>query len=99
MAALVALLSTMFTTLIASMIARMLIGAGLAFVTYQAIDGYVEGFLNSMSAQMSGLPADMITLLTMAGVPSGLEIIGSAMMTVVAIKLTDRIMGIKLTGS
>ena len=98
MGALVALLTTMFTTLMASFIARILIGAGLAFITYQALDGYVEGFLNQMSSNLSGLPGDMLALLTMAGVPSALEILGSAMMTVVAIKLTDRVMGVRLTG-
>lgn len=98
MVALGAVISKVLFVAMASVIARIMIGAGLAFVTYQAIDGYVEGFLNQMASGLSGLPADMLMLLTMAGLPSALEILGSAMLTVVAIKLTDRVMGIKLTG-
>lgn len=98
MIAIGAVISKVLVVAMASLIARVMIGAGLAFVTYQAIDGYVEGFLNETTSGLSGLPADMLALLTMAGLPSALEILGSAMLTVVAVKLTDRVMGIKLTG-
>lgn len=99
MVALVAMLQTALVALLASAIARVLLGAGLAFVTYQAIDGYVEGFLNEVATSMGGLPSGIMAIMSMMGVPTAIDILGSAMLTVLAIKLADRVMGIKFTGS
>lgn len=82
-----------------SALARLMVGAGIAFVTYNVIDGFFQGFLDSWASNISGLPTDMLAVITILGVVEAVEIIGSAIMTVVALKLVGRIMGIKLGGS
>lgn len=72
---------------ISQFIVRALAGAGLAFISYQGLSGYVEGFLQSWANSVSGLPSDMVDLLLMAGVGEAIDIIGSAMLSVAAIKL------------
>lgn len=73
--------------LVGQFIVRALAGAGLAFISYQGLSGYVEGFLESWATATSGLPSDMLTLLLMAGVGDAIDIIGSAMLSVAAIKM------------
>lgn len=76
--------------LIGQFIVRAIVGAGLAFITYTGLSGYVEGFLSNWANAMSGLPSSMVQLLLMAGVGTAIDIIGSAMLSVAAIKLATR---------
>lgn len=95
---LASIITTAIISILGNLVARVMIGGGMAFITYQALDGYIEGFLDNFASSISGLPSDMYMLLSMSGVPSALEILGSAMLTVAAIRLTDRIVGVKMTG-
>ena len=72
---------------ISQFIVRALAGAGLALITYQGLSGYVEGFLSAWANSVSGLPSDMVALLMIAGVGEAIDIIGSAMLSVAAIRL------------
>lgn len=90
-------LTTVLVGMLGSAIARLLIGGGLALIAYQSLSGYMESFLSNWAQALSGLPSDMLTLLTMAGLPAAMEIIGSAMLTVAAIRLTDRVVGVRIT--
>lgn len=72
---------------ITQFIVRALAGAGLALITYNGLSGYIEGFLTAWADSVSGLPADMVSLLMMAGVGEAIDIIGSAMLSVAAIKI------------
>lgn len=72
---------------ISQFIVRALAGAGLALITYQGLSGYIEGFLSAWADSVSGLPSDMVALLMMAGVGEAIDIIGSAMLSIAAIRL------------
>lgn len=72
--------------LVGQFIVRAMAGAGLAFISYQGISGYVEGFLAAWAGSASGLPSEMVTLLMMSGVGQAIEIIGSAMLSVAGIR-------------
>lgn len=84
--------------LLAGFVARIFVGAGLAFVTYQGLDGYLEGFINSWAATLGGMPAASLAILTMAGLIEAVEIITSAFISTFTIVLAGRIMGIKWVG-
>ena len=72
--------------LIGQFVFRAMAGAGLAFVSYQGISGYIQGFLSAWAGSVSGLPSEMVALLMLAGVGQAIEIIGSAMLSVAAIR-------------
>lgn len=84
--------------LLAGFIARIFVGAGLAFITYQGLDGYLEGFINAWASTLGGMPQASLTILTIAGLVEAVEIITSAMLSTMAIVLAGKIMGIKWVG-
>ena len=89
-------LTTVLAGMLASALARVFVGAGIAFLTYQGISSYVESYLLEWSSTMSNLPAAMLTILTIAGLPSAIGIVGSAMLTVTVLVLSSRVMGIRI---
>lgn len=67
---------------------------GIAVLTYQGLIQLVEGFLDLIEPTISGLPADVLNILAMSGVPEGLTIIGSAMLTRAAVKAASAWVGV-----
>lgn len=59
---------------------------GIAMLTYQGLSALVEGFLDLIEPMTSGLPEYILNILAIAGVPEGLTIISSAVLTRAAIQ-------------
>lgn len=58
-----------------------LLALGISFASYSVIDTAVNAALDYASGLYMDLPADMIAILGLAGVPSGLSVIASATVT------------------
>lgn len=84
-------------TLMASGIARLLIGAGLGLVVYSGINAGADALLADFENQVSGLPATVLALLARAGVGEATEIIISTVLTVAAVSIAGRVAGLKKT--
>mgnify|MGYP003496705293 CR=1 FL=1 len=61
-----------------SLVARMLMGAGLAFFTYNWIMGLVEDAQNEMTGLFNNIPSDLLGLLSILKIPQALSVILSA---------------------
>lgn len=59
---------------------------GIAMLTYKGLKELVNGFLDMIAPMTSGLPEYVINILAIAGLPEGLSLIASAVMTRAAIK-------------
>lgn len=59
---------------------------GIAMLTYQGLSALVDGFLGLIEPMTSGLPEHVLNILAIAGLPEGLSIIASAVMTRAMIK-------------
>lgn len=55
-------------------------------LTYKGLKELVNGFLDMIAPMTSGLPEYVINILAIAGLPEGLSLIASAIMTRAAIK-------------
>ncbi len=61
-----------------SLVARMLLGAGLAFFTYNWIMQLVEDAQNEMVGMFNTIPSDLLGLLSILKIPQALSVILSA---------------------
>lgn len=59
---------------------------GIALLTYSGLKALVDGFLDLIEPMVSGLPEYVLNILAIAGVPEGLTIIASAVLTRAAIQ-------------
>ena len=61
-----------------SLLTRMIMGAGLAFFTYNWIMGLVEDAQNEMIGLFNNIPSDLLGLLSILKIPQALSVILSA---------------------
>ncbi len=61
-----------------SLVARVLLGAGLAIVTYNFVDDLVSMAQNAMGDLLYSLPSDVIGIISILKIPQGLSVIMSA---------------------
>jgi hypothetical protein len=61
-----------------SLVARMLMGAGLALFTYNWTQGLVEDAQNEMMGLFNNIPSDLLGLLSILKIPQALSVILSA---------------------
>lgn len=92
-----AALVSIITWLLGSAISRLLVGAGLTLLTAGGIYSIVEVALNGLVSYFSGLPSDILSFVILSGVPAGMSLIGSAILTRLTIQVGSRIVGIKLS--
>ena len=59
---------------------------GIAMLTYTGLKALVAGFLDLIGPMASGLPEYVLNILAIAGLPEGLTIIASAVLTRAAIQ-------------
>lgn len=76
-----------------SLIARMLLGAGLAVFTYNISDNLVEQAQQKMQGLFFNLPSDVFGLISILKIPQGLSVILSAMGIVAFIKTSKVFIG------
>lgn len=94
-----AIIISIFTWFLGSFLGKVLLGAGLTLLTATGVSTLVETALNGLSAYFAGVPADILSFVVMSGVPAGMSLIGSAILTRVFLQAGSRIVGMKVAGS
>ena len=79
-------LVTLLTSLLGSAAARVLTGAGLGLVTFAGLTPVVLSALNLLRDKVGGMTGEIAQLCLLSGIGVGLSMIGSAIMTRVAIE-------------
>lgn len=80
------LLAFVISWAISSFFIKLFTTIGIAMLTYKGLSALVEGFLDLIAPMASGLPEYVLNILAIAGVPEGLTIIASAVLTRAAIQ-------------
>jgi len=80
------LLSLIIGYALSSFVVKLFTTLGIALLTYSGLKTLVDGFLDLIAPMASGLPAYVLNILAIAGVPEGLTIISSAVLTRAAIQ-------------
>lgn len=79
-------LVTLLTSLLGSGLARVLTGAGLGLATFAALTPLVLSALNVGAQRFSGIASTVLNIMLLSGLGVGLSMVGSAIMTRVAIE-------------
>ena len=80
---------------ISSVIAKVFIALGIGLFSYYGLYALVEQLLNQVSALLNGLPAEVFQLISLAGIPEALSIIGSAVLTRAALNSVQVFFGVR----
>jgi len=67
-------------------VAGLLSGAGMGLVVFAGMAVMVEEFLDMATGMIGGLPSDILSIVLLAGLDTGLSMIGSAVLTRLAFK-------------
>lgn len=86
-------LKTLLKNLVGDSIANALIGGGLALVSWGALSVVLTTALDAAADAFGGLPGDVLSILLIGGLGQILSILGSAMLTRLAI--TSASMGLR----
>lgn len=78
-------LAALLAQLLGSAVARVATGAGIGLVTFASLTPLVLSALNAMASRMQGIPSAMLNVILLSGAGVGITMIGSAIMTRVAI--------------
>lgn len=81
------------TAFASSLVARLLLGAGLAIFTYNFIDDIVVQAQNEMSGLLNNLPSDVLGLVSILKIPQALSVIVSALGVAAFIKTSKVVLG------
>jgi len=68
-----------FLTIIVSAVGKILVGLGFGIVTFLGVKAGIDWFTNAAVSKLSGLPADVLGALSMAGLGNCISIISSAL--------------------
>ena len=71
---------------LSSFVVKLFSTLGIAVLTYSGLKALVNGFLDLIAPMASGLPEYVLNILAIAGLPEGLTIIASAVLTRAAIQ-------------
>ena len=90
-----AILIKILTMFLGSVVAKVLLGAGLAFVSYTFVNDLVAQAQTQMMNLYGGLPSDILGVLGILKIPQALSVIISAIGTASFIKTAKIAIGIK----
>ena len=90
-----AILITILTAFASSLIAKMLLGAGLAFLSYTFVNDMVAAAQAEMMGLYGNLPSNIIGVLGILKIPQALSVIMSAIGTAAFIKTSKIAIGMK----
>jgi hypothetical protein len=76
-----------FVLALPGIIARVLVVLGIGFVSFSGISAVASELGTYLTTKLSGLPADMLAILNLAGVGTGINIFISALTTYFTIKV------------
>lgn len=88
-----ALIIPILVAFASSLIARMLLGAGLAFFTYTWISDQVANAQQEMMGLFNNIPADLLGLISILKIPQGVSVVMSSMGIVAFIKAAKVYLG------
>lgn len=88
-----AVLIVILTSLVSSLIARMLLGAGLAIFTYNWIQNEITDAQSAVGSLLGSLPADVVGLIGLAKIPQALSVVMSAIGVAAFIKTSKIFIG------
>lgn len=71
-------LSSLLMKLAGPMAMRILTSLGIGTLTYVGVSEAMDGLISAMTSAWSGLPSDVLALVSLAGVPQGLGIVCGA---------------------
>lgn len=77
-------------------VARFLTGAGLTVVVFAGVGTVVQGLLSDAAAGLSGLPGDVVALLYLSGIGVVFSILGSALLSRVALVFAANVAGLRV---
>lgn len=80
---------------ISSVIAKLFIALGIGLFSYYGLYELTRAMLDQVNTLMDGLPSEVFQLISLAGIPQALSIIGSAIMTRAAINSIQLFFGIR----
>lgn len=87
------LLITILAAFASSLVAKLLLGAGLAFVSYTFINDLVMQAQNAMLGLYNNVPADIMGIMGILKIPQALSVIMSAIGTAAFIKSSKLALG------
>lgn len=87
------LLVMILTSFASSLVAKLMLGAGLAFLSYTWINDLVLQAQNSMLGLYSNIPADIMGVLGILKIPQSLSVVMSAIGTAAFIKSSKLVLG------
>lgn len=90
-----AILITILTAFASSLVAKMLLGAGLAFLSYTFVNDMVIAAQAEMMGLYGNLPSNIIGVLGILKIPQALSVIMSAIGTAAFIKTSKIAIGMK----
>jgi hypothetical protein len=90
-----AILITILTAFASSLIAKMLLGAGLAFLSYTFVNDMVAAAQAEMMGLYGNLPSNIIGVLGILKIPQALSVIMSSIGTAAFIKTSKVALGMK----
>jgi len=90
-----AILITILTAFASSLVAKMLLGAGLAFLSYTFVNDMVAAAQAEMMGLYGNLPSNIIGVLGILKIPQALSVIMSAIGTAAFIKTSKIAIGVK----
>jgi hypothetical protein len=88
-----AILITILASFASSLVARLLLGAGLAFLSFNWINDLVLLAQNEMMGLMNNLPSDILGLISILRIPQALSVVMSAMGIAAFIKTSKVFLG------
>lgn len=71
-------------------VTRVLVQLGIGIVSYAAISAAVSSLLNTAKSYYLGLPADVLSILSMSGAGDALGIIAAAILARLSLNVTKR---------
>lgn len=88
------IIGVLLTSLVSSLIARVLLGAGLTLVTFPFVSDLLDDLISSAQSSLNQLPAFALGILAVLEIDVCISIILSAVQVLVFVKLAKTIVGV-----
>lgn len=86
-------LIAILTAFASSFLARILLGAGLAYFTYNWVEDFVANAQDQMYGILNNLPSDLLGLISILKVPQALSVVMSAIGVAAFVKASKIFLG------
>lgn len=86
-------LITILTAFASSFLARIVLGAGLAYFTYNWVEDFVANAQDQMYGILNNLPSDLLGLISILKLPQALSVVMSALGVAAFVKASKIFLG------